>query len=50
VIDVRVSDLNYGNHLGHDALVSFFKVIPEKISGYLGVTNDLIKKMMEILG
>lgn len=24
VIDVRVSDLNYGNHLGHDALVSFF--------------------------
>jgi acyl-CoA thioesterase FadM len=23
-IEVRISDINYGNHLGHDSLVSFF--------------------------
>lgn len=24
LIEVRISDINYGNHLGHDALVSIF--------------------------
>ncbi|MDI9819123.1 MULTISPECIES: thioesterase family protein [unclassified Legionella] len=23
-IDVRINDINYGNHLGHDSLISFF--------------------------
>ncbi len=23
-IEVRISDINYGNHLGHDSIVSFF--------------------------
>lgn len=24
IIDVRIYDINYGNHLGHDSLISFF--------------------------
>lgn len=38
-IDVRVCDLNYGNHLGHDSLVSFFHEARSRFFRSIGYTE-----------
>lgn len=39
LIDVRVYDLNYGNHLGHDSLVSFFHEARVRLFKKMGYTE-----------
>lgn len=38
-IAVRVSDINYGNHLGHDSLVSYFHEARVQFLNKLGYTE-----------
>lgn len=39
LIEVRVTDLNYGNHLGHDSLISFFHEARVRFLNKMGYTE-----------
>jgi acyl-CoA thioester hydrolase len=41
ILDVRASDLNYGNHLGHDSVLTIMQEARIKFYRTLGFTNEL---------
>lgn len=41
ILEVRISDVNYGNHLGHDAVVSLFHEARMRFLRKFGYENEL---------
>lgn len=41
ILEVRVSDINYGNHLGHDSIVSLFHEARMRFLRKFGYKNEL---------
>lgn len=39
ILEVRIYDINYGNHLGHDSLISLFHEARVRFLGKLGYTE-----------
>lgn len=42
-LDVRISDINYGNHLGHDAMISLLHEARVRFISHLGYTETDIE-------
>ncbi len=49
LIDVRISDINYGNHLGHDAFISLLHEARVRFIHSLGYTEADIEGMAIVI-